>query len=200
MNMSGKARLKLMIFVGVTAAAIPLGVLVMIVLSQFVAYFQQGADPASIFRGHALIIPQPEEARWVIVDDAEGESLRRAEQEQILAAYWSAWAGLSRAHQTGDISDLPTYWAGAAYDQAIAGVLSDSTLRLAHGGHQLSLTFFSDDRSVVAFEDERFILDYHYEGYIISVQASASVVMTQDQGFWRVRQIAIRFNSITQPK
>ncbi len=184
--MSRKAQLKFGVFVAAVIVAIPAAALAVALLTQFVAAFQQGANPASIFHGHTLHLPAAAEARWLSVD---GAALSPAEQEEILAAYWAAWEAFARAQTTGDTSDLLTYWAGPAYQQALAGMASPRAI--THHGHHLRLTFLSDDGSVVAFDDAPFSLT---EDSSTALTASASVVMTLDQGFWRVRVMTLRYD------
>ena len=116
--------------------AIPLIAVSLSLVAQFISYFQQGADPASIFRGHALVIPAPEEAEWLPFEVADKMRPSQAESEEIIAAYWLAWDALSRAYETGDKTDLLTYWAGAAYDHATAGIRETQKLTQIHSGHR----------------------------------------------------------------
>jgi hypothetical protein len=186
--MTTKARIKLVIFAAALLILIPVGFLSLSLLVRFVTSFQEGADPASIFRGHQLVIPGPDQAQWRDLADVD---ISRAQQEEIIAAYWLAWDGLNRAHQTGDTTDLATYWAGSAYEQVLAGL--GTTRSRLHAGHQLYMTFFSDDGSVVAFEDDGFIMTVNTTGEPVTVRASASVVMTLDQGFWRIRSLTLHY-------
>ncbi len=192
--MSNKSRVKFTLFVAgiailtlVTAAGISL-------LSGFIAYFQQGADPASIFRGHTLVVPQSDQARWLTVDAVEGKLPSQAQQEEVIAAYWLAWEALGRAHETGDTSDLLTYWAGAAYDHALVSINPDLPRAYAHAGHKLTMRFFSEDGSVTTFQDDGFSITQQSGGVEFTLHASALVVMTLDQGFWRIRQITLDYH------
>lgn len=191
--MAAKARVKFMIFLGALVIAVPGVVISVSLVAQFVAYFQQGADPASIFHGHALIIPEAESARWANISQMDGTAPSLPQQEEIISAYWLAWEALGRAQQTDDLSDLPTYWAGSAYTQVVAGMPAEAVQLQSHSGHTLHLSFFSADGSVAAFEDRNFSLVMSIHGISHSVDATASVVMTLDQGFWRIRQIEVRY-------
>jgi len=191
---SRKARVKFLLFL-VGVAVFALFVLAALVLSgRFIAAFRQGADPASIFRGHSLIIPEVDEARWLAFDPSLDDLPKMAEQEEIIAAYWSAWEALGRAHLTGDISDLPTYWGGAAYSNALSSIDPDRDLTQTHSDHKLRLVFYSPDRSVIAFEDENFTITQATETTTLTLEATASVVMTNDQGVWRIRQMTLHYD------
>lgn len=189
----GKSRVKFILFlVGVGSSGV-IALVGVLLLSQFIAYFQEGADPASIFRGHALVLPVAEDARWGAPRHTGGAFPSIAEQEAILSAYWLAWEALARGYETKNIADFKTYWSGDAYMQAVAGVKLDYPQTLDHTSHTLHLEFFSDDGSVVAFEDENFTLIHEIKGNFITMQASASIVMTSDQGFWRIRTLLLKY-------
>lgn len=186
-----KIRLKFYIFLGMVAVGGFAAALGIMLLTQFVAAFQQGADPASIFHGNKLVVPEVEQAHWD-VDTFTTITPTAAQREEILAAYWNAWEALKRAHETGKPNDLATYWAGDAIQQSRQSVVAD--FQLNHAGHQLSLTFFSDDGSVVAFQDRLFQLEYIGTESTIKFQASATVVMTLDNGFWRIRLLRLNYD------
>ena len=181
-----------LIVAGTVAAALGLSF-----LTQVVTAFQQGADPASIYRGHSLVIPTEDEGHWISLRGHNGTLPSQAEQEEILSSYWMAWEALSRAQLTGDSSDMTTYWAGSAYEQALLSLVSEQRLSTDHWGHKLNLTFFSRDHSVVRFEDVAFTMEQTIEDSIVSVQVSATVVMTLDLGFWRIRSLILTYHDTT---
>lgn len=187
------SRVKFGIFISGLVVVIPMAALLLMLLSALVASFQQGADPASIFKGNTLLIPEREEAYWRITT-ADGRYLDQGEQEEILSAYWAAWEAFARAHETGLLEDLPTYWSGTAIQQVIDGVDPDRPLIISHKNHELVLTFFSDDGSVVAFHDENFTLQHNLNGQTLTFTATAHVVMTIDNGFWRIRLFELSYN------
>ncbi len=192
--MTDKARLKFGVFVIGVLVAVPLSVAAVSLLAQFITHFQQGADPASIFRGHTLTLPATDEARWDVFAADVARQPSRPEQEEIITAYWLAWEALIRAHQTGDTSDLTTYWSGAAYEQGEMAIDPERPFFQTHTGHVLQLTFFSEDASVAAFSDIEFMLTMEAGHTPIEVTASAQVVMTLDNGFWRVRSITLTYH------
>jgi hypothetical protein len=177
-----KNRIKLAIFL----AAVPVALLVLLLifraLGGLIALFNTGANPASIFRGAELTLPQAGQARWIPDTGDTGNTMSDAQREAVLAAYWGGWAALARAYKTGLRTDLATYWAGGAYDGLDLSGSGESA------GHKLRLRYFSDDGTVAALDDVGFTLDPALEIY-----ASASVVMTLDSGYWRIRSITIQF-------
>lgn len=190
--MNRKAWAKFVIFIGAMGILVPVALLAFSLLTQFIGAFQQGADPASIFHGHQLVVPKKEMAQWLPFTD-ETELPTQAEQEEIIAAYIDAWNALGRAQQTGDLADLATYWAGSAYQQVTASIDPRRHLKQIHSGHRLALTFMSTDGSVVTFQDKDFTLTQTLGSSTMTLTASAEVVMTLDQGFWRIRSIRLTF-------
>jgi hypothetical protein len=189
--MTSKSRTKFLIFLIFSAVAIPASMVMLSLLAQFVAAFQQGADPASIFRGHRVIVPEETQARWI--PGTVLDTVARGEREEIISTYWLAWEALSRAYQTGDTSDLVTYWAGSAYEQVMQGMQSNPPNQLFHSWHQLDLIFISDDASVVVLTDHDFLLQQDWQGTTITLSATAEITLTLDNGFWRIRNINLQY-------
>ncbi len=186
-----KRQIKFSIFVGGLLTGIVVAAVGFNVLSNFIASFQQGADPASIFHGAALNLPDRTEARWLPDMVELPVQPSPAQREEILAAYWAAWQALERAYQTGDTSDLLTYWAGTAYEQIAA--LHFGGLVQSDDRHRLALRFFSDDRTIAALEDRDFRLHLTVGDRAMTIPVNASVVMTLDNGYWRIRLMTIRY-------
>lgn len=182
---------KFWIFVCSLLVLIPLALIGFGAFSSFIAAFNTGADPASIFRGHTLYLPTAEEAQWISTA-AEGTEPTRSELEELISAYWRAWDALGRASYTGDLQDLPTYWAGAALTQAREAV-TDRT-RLTYAGHRLYLTFFSDDSSIAAIRDEGFSVNIESSTGAYTLTATAACILTLDNGFWRIRQCNVDYS------
>lgn len=191
--MNTKARLKMVFFAMFVAVAAPVGLASITLLTSFIASFQQGADPASIFHSHSLAIPTAYEAQWLSLPQHIDMQPSQAEQEAIISAYWLAWEAIEQAYATRDTSDLKTYWAGSAYQSILTNMDSDERLSLGQTHHQLHLRFFSADGTVAAFQDEGFKILQTVSSLSFKLEASASVVMTLDQGFWRVRYITLQY-------
>lgn len=192
--MTTKLRVKAALFFVGLGLLLVLGVVGVSLLTQFITAFQQGADPASIFRGHKLIIPELTEARWLPARDPQGATPTQAQREEILSAYWSAWEALSRAYETGDTSDLATYWAGDAYRAATEAVTTSPDTRQTHRHHKLRLMYLSSDGAVVAFEDLAFTLTQTAGDFpSLTLTPTAWVVMTLDNGFWRIRVLTLEW-------
>ena len=163
-----------------------------ITLSSFLSYFQQGANPASIFNGNELIIPEPEQARWI--PDAESVVYvpSTAQREELLSQYWSAWEAVNRAHLIGNITDLSTYWALPALEQVQQSINPERPIQQTTSGHLLQLTFFSDDFSVASFNDS-FTLTQTLNGETRNLTVNATITLTLDTGFWRIRLMSVQY-------
>ena len=187
-----KNRLKQLIALGGVVVGIPILLLLFLAMSNFIASFNQGADPASIFRGHALVIPDPDDARYVPNEDFTGRVPTQAQREELLSAYWRGWEALARANVTGDLADLPTYWAGSALTFARDALASDSLVVEDTSGHKLRLTYLSGDGSLATLVDEAFTM----QTPLGVLTATATITLTLDNGFWRIRQLRLDYHRV----
>lgn len=186
-----KSRVKFLIFLAGVAGLGVFAAVGFYLLTNFIASFQQGADPASIFNGATLNLPERSEARWLPGEVELPREPSDAQREEILAAYWGAWYALARANETGDLSDLPTYWASPAYDQII--IDPEAVWLPSDSRHRIRLTFFSDDKTVAALEDVGFRFTLSRGDESVSTLGTASIVMTLDSGYWRIRWITLHY-------
>jgi len=186
-----KNRIKFILFVAALLIGIPTSLIGFLMLNSFIAAFNSGADPASIFRGHRLILPTEDQAQWMSTD-VEGTQPNQNTLENLISAYWFAWEALARAYQTGDSADLPTYWAGAALDQVQAADPS-SSMSFVHNRHRLYLRFLSDDMTVAVVDDVGFQYHITQQGVEFVISANATLVLTLDNSFWRIREYTIDF-------
>lgn len=189
-----KSQIKFGLFVVGLVMAMVMGFVGFRLLTKFVGAFNEGADPASIFKGHILVVPDPAQVVWVTTSPEQGRLPSQAQLEEIISAYWLAWESVGRAHLTDDLRDLKTYWAGSAYTQILSGIDPEVRTNFVTHNHKLYLNYFSDDGSVVVFDDESFFLRRTIKDHDLSLQASAQIVMTLDQGFWRIRRITIDYS------
>jgi hypothetical protein len=189
-----KPQLKFGLFIAGLLIAMLMSFVGFRLLTKFIQEFQQGADPASIFRGHTLVVPEPENVLWVTTSPEEGRLPSQAQLEEIISAYWLAWQSVGLASLTNDLQDLKTYWAGSAYTQVLSGIVPDVRTDYVTHNHKLNLVYFSDDGSVVEFRDESFFIRRTIEDNKLSLAASAQITMTLDQGFWRIRHITFHYS------
>ena len=183
-----KTRTKIIIMLIFTPILIILLLGMVLGLSQFLTFFQKGADPASIFRGHELMIPEDEQAVWLSTAPIAGVSPSRSQQEELISAYWEAWLAVSRAYETGLSNDLSTYWASPILETLSTSIIAGQEHQTSH--HELSLLFFSDDRSVAQLQDD-FLLSVNG----IETSATATITLTLDTGRWRIRFMTLAYNT-----
>lgn len=190
--MMSKTRTKLLIALALSPVLLLIVILLVFGFSQFLAYFQQGADPASVFRGNTLIIPSEEEAIWLSTAPEQGIAPSKAQQDELIAAYWGAWQALSRAYETGLTEDLSTYWALPILSEIEIAITSSFPLSYQTEQHQLQITYFSDDRSIAALNDS-FIVQKDE----IRLSAIAHSILSLDNGRWRIRLLQLNLSSST---
>jgi len=188
-----KPLVKFGIFVIGVFLLIPLGLLFLGIFSETIASFQQGADPASIFNGNELVLPEMDQARWIADVGDVGRNPSISQREEMISAYWLAWEALMRSYQTGLTSNLVTYWAGSAYENALKSVEDNPKRRLETNNHQLSLEFFSDDGTIALFTAYNLEWIQTLSNTTYNLSANASIMMTLDNGYWRIRTIVIHF-------
>lgn len=186
-----KRRVKLIIFLAAAPVLAVLGLVVLRGLSTFIASFQEGANPASIFHGAELRLPYSDQVLWLDDLGDTGHTPTVAQREELIAAYWNAWSALERAYLTGNDEDLTTYWAGGAYEQL--NIEPNGKLRQSTSGHQLRLRFFADDGTVAALDDLEFQITQTLDGETFMLTASAAVILTLDNGYWRIRSITVDY-------
>jgi len=184
-----KVRTKLLIFLLFSPVLLLLVLLIFWGVSQFLASFNKGADPASIFRGNLLIVPEVGEARWLSAAPPQGIAPSKAQQEELIAAYWQGWQALSRAHLTGQTTDLSTYWASPTLETIENTIDPAGGIEHRTHHHKLRLTFFSDDRSVATLHD-RFILEQNN----LTLTVDADVTLTLDGSRWRIRYVTMEYS------
>ena len=187
-----KRRVKLIIFLAAAPIIAVLGLVALRGLSGFIASFQEGANPASIFHGAELRIPYSDQALWLDDMGDTGKTPTSAQREELIAAYWNAWSALERNYLTGNAEDLTTYWAGGAFDQL--RIEPGTKLRQASSGHQLRLRFFADDGTVAAFDDLDFQITQTLGSETLTFSVNAAVIMTLDNGYWRIRSITVDYS------
>lgn len=189
--MSAKNQAKLVLFLLVALVSLPIAWFGLRAFASFITYFNQGADPASIFRGNVLRLPQNQQARWLDFHIIQGELPTSAQREELLAAYWGAWQAYERAIQTDNASDLATYWASAAYERTLVA-LGAGARQLSTDQHHLRLRFFSRDGSVAQIES-LFRLRYTDDQRVQhTLRLNAILTLSLDKGFWRIHQLSLK--------
>jgi hypothetical protein len=151
-------------------------------VAAFLASFQQGADPASVYNA----IPTGEE-RDVPVTWAMGWEIEQAERDQLEAVYLAVWYRWNVANQTGSPADLASAFTGPALAFAQEGIAAGVPIEQRDLAHHLTLTFYSADKSIATFTDvvqiERML-----PSTVTRTEERYEVLLTLEDGLWRVRQ------------
>ena len=194
-----KSRLKLILWALLLVIALSLALAALSGIANLLAYFQQGADPASALNIVPNVPPDLNVSLKWLPDDADtGRAMEPFTRTQIEAAYLRAWLQWNLSYIKGAPYGLKTYFSGPAL-VAVSANVSDAAkqglqILQINSAHNLRLHFYSADGSVVAFTDEgahvsELIRDR--KGNLVSFtdsNAQYDVVMLLEDGNWHVRQ------------
>ncbi|MCB0011621.1 MAG: cellulase family glycosylhydrolase [Anaerolineales bacterium] len=193
-----KNRLKLILWAIIGLLLLAGSLLTVRAASQFLAFFQTGADPASALNIVPNKPPDLQVALTWLPDDADtGREMEPYTRTLIESAYLRAWLQWNISYLRGEPYGLETYFVGpalAAVEESIANTHEQGwSLSQTDMAHELRLHFYHADGSVVSFTAEnvqvvRFIRDH--TGRLISYDetvATYDVVMMLEDGNWRVR-------------
>lgn len=202
-----KARVKLAIafFLLILATLTALGAVAGV--ARLLAYFNSGADPATIFLA-VPTVPVDLKARVTWLPDlpsaAEGRALEPYLRERIAGAYLYSWAQWGISYELKRPYGLKTYFSPPALDAVTLAVTSTVAagwqVHQSNLHHTLALAFYSDDGSLVAFTDHNAHLVQQVmntDGSLVDVRETTNVydvVMRLDDGTWRIRDLVRRGN------
>ncbi len=191
-----KNRLKLLIWLMLTALALAAVVGSILLLGQVVTYFGTGADPRSALNLIPAAPPDLDERLAWRPDAAAGRDIEPFVRQQVAGAYLRAWAQFNISHAVGQPYGLKSYFTGVALDGVSATIAQAAAagwrIEQADLAHDLELTFYAENGQVVAFTDHNLPLVQrltHADGreQVIETRATFDVVMTLKDGNWRVR-------------
>lgn len=198
-----KKKVKILIWLGLCAGGFVLAFSSFPALGEFLARFQQGADPAS-----ALNLPPPLPVdrqmalTWLVDEGDTGRPFPPFTRRQLERDYLRAWEQFNWALAAEDPTGLGSYFAGpglAAVEETVAAAAGESyRLEQVQEGHILKLHLFSADGSIVSFtavgvEIRQTIRDER--GAVLATPAWTAdfeVVMFLEDGNWRVRHWVMR--------
>ena len=191
-------RIRMLLWVGVGIAGMLFTFTLVRGAGNLIAYFQQGADPASALN----IVPNvpvdfPVELVWLPDDADTGREMEPFTRLQIQSAYTRAWLQWNISYERQAPFGLKTYFVGPALD-AVSDAVDhtadqDWRVRQVNTSHTLQLHMYSADGSIVSFTDRRALVTRVIEtetGDVIfdgETEAVFDVVMLLEDGNWRVR-------------
>ncbi|MCB8945325.1 MAG: hypothetical protein H6658_16380 [Ardenticatenaceae bacterium] len=193
-----KTRLKLLLWfiLGLTAIALILTLINRV--AGLLAYFQEGADPASALNIVPNVPPDLQvRLDWLPDDPDTGRTLEPHTRTQIESAYLRAWLQWNISYLRGEPYGLETYFVGPAL-QAVTEAIEAThqqgwSLAQTDLEHQLQLHLYSADGSIAAFTAHDVLLaqvlrDASGAPVLTEVtQADYDVVMMVEDGTWHVR-------------
>lgn len=171
--------------------------LLIVVISRLLAFTNQGAD-----RGTLLHVPLPEHSVMpdiqLIKDGNEGSELTLYVMEQIKTDYINARDALARARATTNTTYLQDHFTDEMVAKWEPHFLENAKNQIYEQSstlsHNIDVTFFSLDESVVGFTD-REVIEYHrlyQDEILISSWVDSSdyqVICVLEDSRWRIRQI-----------
>lgn len=195
-----RGRFKIVIWLLIAIAMLLAAALAVRQVAALLAYFQDGADPASALNIEPnKPLDWPVELTWQADGTSSGRALEPVTRDEIEAAYERAWLQWHFSLTKGEPFGLATYFSGpalASIEQGIRdSVASGVTIEQADTRHDLELTFYSADGTIAAFTDHAATviqLVKDGEGAVLFSAETTStydVVMMIDEGRWRVRHM-----------
>lgn len=174
-------------------------VLVVWLLGIIYVYFHTGAEwgipPA--FAGNTLSLHTPP-AKWEQLQPELGEAPDEYLQSEIEAAYLEAWQALNYAYREKDNAIWKDHFAESLWPELDSLLSQQQAFQVEQAdlSHHLYLYAFSLDKQLVAFTDKGVLLKKKIapttEGEVLYNDLQAAdfdVVMTLDDGRWKVRHL-----------
>ncbi|HEX5690956.1 MAG TPA: cellulase family glycosylhydrolase, partial [Roseiflexaceae bacterium] len=193
-----KRRLKLVIWALLLLVSMAGAAAVISGAANLLAYFQQGADPASALNIVPNVPPDLHvRLSWRESQRDTGRQIEPFTRSQIEASYLRAWLQWNFSYLKREPYGLKTYFAGPALAAAGDAVRQATAQGLrvdqVDTAHELELQFYSADGAIVAFTDHDALVAQLIRDpsgavvYAGETRADYDVVMLLEDGNWRVR-------------
>ncbi|NTW00744.1 MAG: cellulase family glycosylhydrolase [Oscillochloris sp.] len=194
----GKTQLKLIIWAVLLSISMALASLVVGAIANLLAYFERGAEPATVLN----IVPnRPPELNVALAweaDDADtGRVIASYTRSQVEATYVRSWLQWNLSYLKGEPHGLKTYFTGPALAEVSAAVqrahADGLSVEQVDTTHNLQLHFYSADGAVISFTDHNTLVAQvirDSSGTILTAvetRADYDVVMLLEDGLWHVR-------------
>jgi len=174
------------------------------VCSTTLFYFRTGAEwgPPADYNFNTLTQHAPE-AQWVKFIPDQGLTLDTFLRKELAQSYLTAWQALNYGYRTKNTTIIKDHYAETqwAYLQGLIQQQSDYQVEQADLSHNLYLHTFSLDKQLAAFSDRGVRIKKKISRveplktiYSDIQEADFDVVMTLDDGNWRIRHLQRRVN------
>lgn len=110
----------------------------------------RGASPADAFNEIAQLPPAFDELVAWVPDRALARDVEPNTRRLVEAAWVRSWERIDGSQRTGDRTGLDIWFVGALAEQAASTARSDRPATLFQHGHELEVTFYSLDGSIMA--------------------------------------------------
>ncbi len=195
----------------IVSAAIVVGLIAIVFagLGKTIAYFKTGADNGEVYVINTNILKDHHPAvTWQEDQIVDGRIVNDYMRGDLEKAYIEAWYVVNMSFANKDASHLEDYFAGKALEWIREEVTDSSafTLRQTELNHNLQLNHFTLDNQLAAFSDQgvkvvKKILDD--QGELIYEEENTfdyEVVMTLDDGRWRIRHLVKKIGQEKESK
>lgn len=184
-----KVLLRVMLLLAVAAA----GLLVLGTFGSLLSTVTQSGDAAEVFTDAAELPDDLLDAvTWL--PDTEGipRSMEPLTRADVTSAWIRAWSQLTVAAETGDTSGMEVYFSNSALQGVLAGAESSSNRPVFQIGHDLQLTFYSEDGQVVGLTavQSRLLRAEPFDDGVrrfFESEESFEAVLILEDGNWRIQ-------------
>ncbi len=124
--------------------------------------------------------------------DADGlpRSIEPLTRADITVSWLRAWEQMTIVSQTGDVSGVETYFSNSALEGVLAGAESWGDISVHQLGHELEVTFYSEDGQILGLRANETKLQHREirEGHTLVRQTTESyeAVLVLEDGNWRI--------------
>ena len=179
-------------YAGIALLVLSLGV---VGISNLLAHFKTGADQTNIYDlGLNLLENHNPEIKWLPDDSDIGGDINEYLREEISDSYSDAWGILNLSMAEGRDLGLRENFTERKTRIIQEAITSSQPVYRSDLKHLLKLHFISLDRQVVSFSDHKAISEITTlnNKVIYSDTSSYQVVMTLDDGKWRINKMVRR--------
>jgi len=173
-------------------------------LSQFLSYFNKGASDPIYNIDSILFEEAPSKLKWQIDDEDIKGPINKYIRKDIEKAYAKAWQVKNLSISSKKDLGLKEHYSEPLQNLIKKGYQSESSeTEIISLSHNLKLHFISFDKQIVSFTDyasiRHFSIIKDNRKYAYKDTSDFKVVMTLDDGKWRIKRIHNKNESVEKP-
>jgi len=163
-------------------------------LSQVIQYFSTGATDSIYNVDSVLFEKAPSKTEWLDDDDNIIGDMNKYLRKEIEESYAKAWHIKNLSHYHKKDLGLKEHFTKFLQDEIKADLNTDkNTIETTSRMHNLKLHLISFDKQIVSFSDFNSVreikISNETENYSILDTSSFKILMTLDEGKWRVKKL-----------